>query len=113
MIAEKQNLTYAKSLIWFLVCYIGYQSYVSCTLNSKSELSLMLCASTGNSAGENLSSLREILSKSGNVFVIYIRDLLSAECTNLLSLVRTERFLLCILRFSALHFFIQSDNLLF
>lgn len=96
-----------------LVCYIRNQCYVSCALDSDSKLSLMLCAGSGDSAGKNLCSFGKILSESGNIFVIYIGDLLGAERANLLPLVRTERLLLCILRIFVLYIFIQSDNLLY
>ena len=68
---------------------------MSSTLNSDSNLSLMLSASTGNASGKNLGSFRKISSKLESILIIYVFNLLSTVCANLFSLlvVRSERLL--------------------
>ena len=60
---------------------------MSSALNSDSNLSLMLSASTGNTSGKDLRSFRKIPSKLESILVVYVVDLLSAVSTNLLSLL--------------------------
>lgn len=83
---------------------------MSCTLNSGSKLSLMLSTSTGNTSGKDLGSLGETLSDPEGILIIDMLYLVSAESTNLLPLLRTERLLNL---GSYLFVVIQSNNLLF
>lgn len=67
---------------------------MSCSLNGYGELSLMLCASTGDSAREDLSSLGYALTKSCNVLIVNMLDLVCAELAYLLLLASLELLLL-------------------
>ncbi len=73
---------------------IRHKSDMSCSLNGYGELSLMLCASTGDSARENLGSLGYALAKSCNVLIVDMLDLVCAELTDLLLLASLELLLL-------------------
>ena len=74
-----------------LVRYVGEKCHLSCSLDSYVELSLVKSASSGYTSGEDLSSLRNELSKLSYVLVIDTVNLILAEDTNLLSSVhRTE-----------------------
>jgi len=69
-----------------LVCYVRKKSDLSCSLYSGVDVTLMLCASTGNSSGEDLASLGYEFAKTLYVLVIDIIDLLCTENANFLSL---------------------------
>ena len=69
-----------------LVADVGQQSNDSCTLDSVSELSLMLSAGTGDSSGKNLCAFGDILSQSAGILVINRFDLFCAELADLSSL---------------------------
>ena len=74
-----------------LVRYVGEKCHLSCSLDSYVELSLVKSASAGYTSGEDLSSLRNELSKLSYVLVINTVNLVLAEDANLLSSVhRTE-----------------------
>ena len=68
-----------------LVADVGHESDVTSSLDSNCKLSLMLSASTGDTAGKDLSSLRNVLSESCSILVIDLIDLVCTESTNLLS----------------------------
>ena len=52
-------------------------------LDSGLELSLMLSAGAGNTAGKDLTALADELAKAGCILVIDVADVLLAEDTNL------------------------------
>ena len=55
------------------------------TFNSYSQLSLMTSASTGYTAWNDLSSVRQISFQSWNIFVVDVFDFIHAERTNFFS----------------------------
>jgi hypothetical protein len=61
----------------------GKQCKMTRTLDSDGQLTLMMCASTGYSAGENLRSLRNKAAKLGNIFIIDCVDLINTKTANL------------------------------
>ena len=87
----------APSFFWFSknsVADIGQQGDLACALNGDGQLSLMLCASAGNAAGQDLCALADMLSQACGILIIDMIDLLSAKLANLFSLaVRAERLL--------------------
>ena len=50
--------------------------------DSGGQLTLMACAGSGNSSGNDFASFGEESSKTGNVFVIDFSDFIYAECAN-------------------------------
>ena len=54
------------------------------TLDSDGELTLMLCAGAGDSSGEDLRTLGDILSQTGYVLVIDLVDVICAELADFL-----------------------------
>ena len=54
------------------------------TLDSGLELTLMLCAGAGNTAGKDLAALADELAKAGCILVIDHFDLFSAKSADLL-----------------------------
>lgn len=50
--------------------------------DSGSQLTLMACAGSGNSSGNDFSSFGEESSQTGNIFVIDFSDFIYAESTN-------------------------------
>ncbi len=68
-----------------LVCYVGEKSYLSCALDSCVELSLMLCASSGNSSGKDLSTLADELSELCGILVVDKVNFINAENADFLS----------------------------
>ncbi len=66
---------------------------MSCALNSDCELSLMFSTGTCNASGKNLRSFGKVLSQSESVLIVNILDFVSAESTNLFSLLGSERLL--------------------
>lgn len=69
-----------------LVGDVGHESDVTSTLDSNSDLSLMLSAGAGDSSGKDLASFGGALFKSLGVLVVYVFDAVSAEYANLFSL---------------------------
>ena len=55
------------------------------SLDSGRQLSLMICAGTGHTAGKDLSSLRHALSQLSDILEINFIDSVNTECTNLLA----------------------------
>ena len=55
---------------------------MTCAFDSGSQLTLMACASSGYSSGNDFASLGEESSETGNVFVIDFSDFIYAECAN-------------------------------
>ncbi len=74
------------------VAYVGKKSSLARTLDSGCKLALVLCASSGNTAGKNLSALGDELLKSRNVLVIDNFYFIGTESANLLfsANIRTE-----------------------
>jgi len=62
---------------------VGEKSDVSCTLDSGGQLSLMICAGAGNSAGQDLGTLRNVSAESGDILVVDDFNLIDAEVANL------------------------------
>lgn len=58
-------------------------------LNCNGYLTLVLSASSGNSAGQNLGTLAYALSESGYILIVDMIDLICAEYANLLVLAAT------------------------
>jgi hypothetical protein len=67
-----------------LVADVGQKRYMAGTLDSDGQLTLMLCAGTGNSSGKNLCTLADELAKSCNILVIDLIDTICAELADLL-----------------------------
>lgn len=74
------------------------------TFNSYSQLSLMTSASTGYTAWNDLSSVRQISFQSWNIFVVDVFDFIHAERTNFFFC-----FFCCVCRF--FQFFLFPWNL--
>ena len=53
-----------------LVADVGHQSNVTSTLDSHGQCALMESAGAGNTAGNDLCTLRDVLTQTGNVLVI-------------------------------------------
>ena len=70
-----------------LVQHEGQKSSLTGTLNSGGQLSLVLSAGAGYTAGKNLCVFRDELSELCNVFVVDSNGLFSAEKANFLSSV--------------------------
>lgn len=64
-------------------------------LNCNGYLTLVLSASSGNSAGQNLGTLADALSESCNVLVIDMSDLVCTELTYLSALVTVHSVRTC------------------
>ena len=58
---------------------------MSCSLDRNRQLTLMECAGTGDTAGQDLGSLRHALLQLRNVLVVDLLDAVNAEHTNLLA----------------------------
>ena len=80
---------------------------MSCTLYGQCDGSLMLCARSGRSAGKNLSSLRNELTKNSDVLVAHRLFTGSAESADLFSPVAVAAASLK----SAFFIFIKCHNL--
>lgn len=59
---------------------IGEQSHNSCSLDSHSQFSLMLCANAGGSSGSNLAAFRDKLSELCYIFIIDAGCLFGTKC---------------------------------
>ncbi len=80
----RKNLRVANHPI--LVGDVRKKSYLTCTLNSGVELSLVYCTCAGNSSGKNFSALANELAKLCRILVIDKGNLICAEDTYLFSL---------------------------
>ncbi len=78
-----------------LVADVSEKRNCTCALNSNGDLTLVLCASSGNSAGQNLGTLADALSESCDVLVIDMSDLVCAELTYLSTLVTVHSIRTC------------------
>ena len=58
----------------------------SCALNCNGDLTLVLCASSGYSSGEDLGALAYALSESCYILIVDVLDLVGAEKADLLAL---------------------------
>jgi len=68
----------------------GQKSSLTSALDGDVDLSLVLCASAGDAAGQDLASLADELGQLLGVLVVNVSDLVCAENANLLSLVAIE-----------------------
>lgn len=73
------------SIFYGLVADERKQRNVACSLDSFSEFSLMLSASTGNSAGQNFGTFGNELSESCYILVVDSFNFFCAEYANFLS----------------------------
>ena len=78
--------------MWFclrlnLVSDVGEKCDVTGSLDSESQLSLVLSAGTGDSSGEDLASFGSALGQSLGVLVVDVIDTVSTEGANFLSSV--------------------------
>lgn len=55
---------------------------MTCAFDCNRQLALMACAGTGNSAGNNLRSVRKVSSELCNVFVVDMFDFVNTEGTD-------------------------------
>ena len=69
-----------------LISNVRQKSYLTSTLNSSVQLSLMLCACTGNSSGKNLTALADEFAKLCGILVVDKCNLICTEDTYLFSL---------------------------
>ena len=70
-----------------LVGHVRQESDLTSSLDGLSELTLMHCAGTGGSAGQNLAALRHEAAKLCSVLIIDGLALVSAELANLAALM--------------------------
>ena len=94
-----------------LVRCVGQKRYVTGSLNSYCESSLMSCTGSCDSSGKNFSSLRDVSLKCCSIFVGNLFALVSAEKANLLSSANDasscgsfRSFLISLYRFIFSHF---------
>jgi hypothetical protein len=87
-----------------LVGNVRKQCYLSCALDSGVQLTLMLCAGSGNSSGKYFSTFTDELSELCGILVVDKINLVSAENANFLSSADngTLRAYCCV--FSSIHF---------
>jgi len=71
-------------LSYCLVVCVRNKCDVSCTLNSNSKLSLMLCASTCDSSGKDLCALREHSAILCDILIIDMFDLIYTKAASFL-----------------------------
>ena len=71
------------------IIYEGKKSCVTSALDSGLELSLVLSAGAGNTAGKDLSALADELSQLAGFLIIDVIDLVCAEYANLFSLAES------------------------
>lgn len=98
------------------VANVRKKSNCTSALNSNSYLTLMLCAGSLNSAGQDLGTLAEAMLKSCNILIVDMLDLICTEHTYLSALVAVYRVLtsnlcgscclcLCVF-FNNIHYFV-------
>ena len=73
-----------------LVSDIGQQSHVACTLDGGVDLSLVLSAGAGHTAGQDLTALADELAELVGILVINVGNLVCAEDADLFSLAAHE-----------------------
>jgi hypothetical protein len=83
---EKSLKSKRNEALVVLVADIRKKSNLTCALDSGVDITLMLCASAGNSSGKDLTALADELAKLCGVLVIDIVYLVSTEDADLLSL---------------------------
>lgn len=67
------------------VCNVRKNSCLACTLDSCVKITLVNSTSSRNSSGENLSAFADELAELCGILIVYIRNLICTEDTNLLS----------------------------
>ena len=65
---------------------VGQECNLTCALDGGSQLTLMLCTSSGDSSGKNLAALGNELSELCGILIVDISNLALAEYANLFSL---------------------------
>ena len=65
-----------------LVRNVGKESKMTCTFDSGGKLTLMACAGSGYSSGNDFASFGEESSETGNIFVIDFSDFINTESAN-------------------------------
>ena len=92
-VGREQKILYFRSKLGLsynnmtkLVGHVGQQSDLTSTLDSSVELALVLCASAGNAAGQDLAALADELAELGGVLIIDEINLVRTEDADLLSL---------------------------
>jgi hypothetical protein len=65
-----------------LVGNVGKESKMTSAFDSGGQLTLMACAGSGYSSGNDFASFREESSETGNIFVIDFSDFINAESAN-------------------------------
>ncbi len=83
---DPRTHTHSGVCLFALVSNEGQKSCLTSTLDSCVKLTLVLCASSGNSSGKNFSSLADELSELYGILIVDISYLICAEDTNFLSL---------------------------
>lgn len=75
-----------KSVDFRLVSHVGQQCDLTCALDGDGQLTLMLCAGTGGTTGQNLAALGNVAAQLGSVLIVNLLDLVHAEGTDLSAL---------------------------
>ena len=75
-----------------LVSGVGHKCDVTCALDGHCELTLVEGTCAGDSAGQNLGSLRDISSELAHVLVINFLDVFHTEIANLLAAFAASAF---------------------
>ena len=65
-----------------LVAHIGEQRNVTGAFDRNRQLALMICAGTGNAAGNNLRALGNVLAQTRNILVVDVVHTINAEAAN-------------------------------
>ena len=65
---------------------VGQQSDLTGTLDSGGQVTLVSCAGTGGTAGQDLATLRQVTAEFAGVLVIDAGHLIHAKCANLSAL---------------------------
>ena len=73
-----------------LLSNVGQQSDLASTLDGADQVTLVSCAGTGGTAGQDLAALGQVTAKLCGILVIDAGHLVHAECTNLLALAGTD-----------------------
>ena len=67
------------------ISYIRQQRNVTCSLDSRCKLSLVICTGAGNTSGQYLYPFGHALSELSDIFIVYLFCSVNTEHTNLLT----------------------------
>ena len=81
-----------------LFCNEGQQSDLTCALDSDGQLTLMLCAGAGHTAGQDLAALGNISAKLSSILEVDLFHFINTERTDLSTLAGTHIATLSALR---------------